>query len=206
MKIELAYPKIPEQTDCPLKDCIAFEKYDGTNIHIDFDILIDTNDEPLCCFNSFGTRRDSFYTAKDFISAHPELKEVPELIAELQYDHDLGNYLIEFSKHQKCNIKIFAEFFGQNSFAGEHIASDPKQLVIFDIMLDGSLIYPDVFIKDFSQFNIAKVVYKGKYNGQFINDVYEGKYQINEGVVCKGIVNGQVYMTKIKTNAYLKKL
>ncbi|HJZ24217.1 MAG TPA: hypothetical protein VJ201_07205, partial [Candidatus Babeliales bacterium] len=62
------------------------------------------------------------------------------------------------------------------------------------------------FIKDFSQFNIAKVVYKGKYNGQFINDVYEGKYQINEGVVCKGIVNGQVYMTKIKTNAYLKKL
>jgi hypothetical protein len=30
---ELYYPKIPDSKDCPLEQCIAFEKYDGTNLH-----------------------------------------------------------------------------------------------------------------------------------------------------------------------------
>src|SRR4051812_33479077 len=33
----LHYPKIPGSRDCPGGRCLAFEKYDGTNLHWDWD-------------------------------------------------------------------------------------------------------------------------------------------------------------------------
>ena len=29
----LVYPKIPDSKNCPHEQCVAFEKYDGTNLH-----------------------------------------------------------------------------------------------------------------------------------------------------------------------------
>jgi hypothetical protein len=57
------------------------------------------------------------------------------------------------------------------------------------------------------EFKIARAVYRGKLTGKFIDDVREGKYGVTEGVVCKGGRNGNdVWMVKIKTYSYMKKL
>ena len=51
-KINLTYPKIQGSRDAPLKRCVAFEKYDGTNLHWLW--LRDLG------WAAFGTRRDQF--------------------------------------------------------------------------------------------------------------------------------------------------
>jgi hypothetical protein len=101
---------------------------------------------------------------------------------------------------------VFTEYFGPNSFAGMHQPGDEMDLIIFDVQIDGNLLPPEEFLRVFKDFNIARVVFKGKYSGQLFNDVREGKYGVKEGVVVKGVADGQLYMAKIKTNAYLERL
>ena len=103
-------------------------------------------------------------------------------------------------------VIIFMEYHGPNSFAGQHDPKDIKKLTLIDVMTDRKIIPPQQFLDDFKDFDIAKVIYKGKYSGQFSEDVRNGKYSVNEGVVCKGVVDDKVYMCKIKTNAYMNKL
>ena len=74
------------------------------------------------------------------------------------------------------------------------------------MQIAGRLQPPELFIKLFEPFGIPKVVFQGKFTGQLFKDVRDDKYKVNEGVVVKGVVNGQVYMAKIKTEAYLQKL
>lgn len=196
MKCSLAYPKIPDGHNCPLKKCLAFEKYDGTNFHWKW----------KNGWQEFGTRRTKFLFGEEgeFFLAHPGLEDAIEIFWNNGLAHKLNSYLHE--KYSNTEVIIFSEFFGPNSFAGTHKEDDVKQHIIFDVMVDGKFLSPEEFLRDYQQFNIAKVVYSGKYTGQFVEDVRKGKYTLGEGVVCKGMVNGQVYMTKIKTNAYLERL
>lgn len=206
MKISLAYPKIPDGTNCPLKKCIAFEKIDGTNLHW------------ICNkelgWYAFGTRRDQFdfdqQGIKEFNLAHPGLEEAPEIFNRVY--KDVINY-----KNIDHEVTLFTEFWGDNSFAGSHQKDDPKRLTLFDAAVNGRIILPKEFGDSFFQYchpdpiiddeyDLPAIVYSGKYTGQFVEDVRNGKYNVNEGVVCKGVVDGQMYMTKIKTNAYMKRL
>ena len=51
------------------------------------------------------------------------------------------------------------------------------------------------------------MVYRGRFTGKFAEDVRQGKYGVKEGVVCKGGTDGSdLWMAKIKTNAYLQRL
>jgi hypothetical protein len=200
MKTKLVYPKIPDTLECPLRQCVAFEKYDGTNIHW---VL-----QPLYGWIDFGTRRDRFAVTnggvRQFEQAHPELAGINELWDQ---DSKLEFFLMDNPKYNTAKeIIVFTEYFGPNSFAGQHDPKDTKQLVIFDIQVDGNIIPPDQFIEDFKQFNIARIVYQGKFSGQLFVDVRKGKYDVKEGVVVKGLVGKEVYMAKIKTEAYLDRL
>src|SRR6187455_86548 len=71
----LHYPKIPGSRGCPGGRCLAFEKYDGTNLHWDWDRDFG--------WHAFGTRRDVFnLTAQgiqEFRAAHPMLEECVEI-------------------------------------------------------------------------------------------------------------------------------
>ena len=52
-----------------------------------------------------------------------------------------------------------------------------------------------------------KVVYEGKFTGQFAEEVRTGKFGVAEGVVCKGGTGGtDIWMAKIKTYAYMERL
>ena len=198
MKVPLVYPKIPSPVNCPLKQCIAFEKLDGTNISFYWDSNLK--------YHSFGTRRDKFKikNIEEFKLRHLGLDVDP-----LQFDPDWEIDRILRDNYYYNNIIVFTEFLGENSFAGQHNVLDKKQFVLIDIMVDNQIIDPNKFIylfKDLKDVVVPKVIYKGKYTGQFVEDVRNGKYKVNEGVVVKGVVKGEVYMTKIKTNAYMELL
>jgi RNA ligase len=201
-RVKLAYPKIPGSKDSPFKKCIAFEKYDGTNLHWIWD-------EELGWY-AFGTRRDRFDLDErgiaEFNAAHPGLEEAPKIFVG-----DLAKSLDDVFKsnqHYHCSeITVFTEFLGAQSFAGMHKQDDPKQLVLFDVQTDQNMIDPEQFVRDFSAINIARVVYCGKLTGKFIEEVREGRYSVAEGVVCKGKSKDNcIWMVKIKTNDYMNKL
>src|SRR5437588_5102090 len=71
----LHYPKIPGSRGCPNGRCLAFEKYDGTNLHWDWDRDFG--------WHAFGTRRDAFNLTeqggRQFADAHPGLEDCAEL-------------------------------------------------------------------------------------------------------------------------------
>jgi hypothetical protein len=198
VKVPLTYRKIPDAFNCPLRHCIAFEKYDGTNLHW---VLT-----PQFGWIDYGTRRDRFpfnlEGTKKFEHAHPELAGVANL-------WDLGGKLETFlvATYPSANeVIVFTEYLGPNSFSGMHQPGDTMQLVIFDVQVDGALLPPEEFVNKFKDFNIARVVFKGKYSGQLFRDVRAGKYDVKEGVVVKGMVKDQIHMAKIKTRAYLGRL
>lgn len=203
MKVSLVYPKIPENKNVFLGQCIAFEKLDGTNMHWVW--------TPGVGWSAFGTRRTRFDLTDEgiaeFKKEHSELSEAPHIFQRA------FKGIINNPPHE---VILFTEFLGDNSFAGAHKAEDKKRLVLFDAMVNGKMLLPKQFLDSFSTFNppeeyedefdLPAVIYSGKYTGQFTEDVRNGKYKVNEGVVVKGLVKGELFMTKIKTKEYLKRL
>jgi hypothetical protein len=181
---------------------VAFEKYDGTNLHWVWDREFG--------WITFGTRRDSFSLddrgAEEFAAAHPGLGDAPALFLR-----EIGPALEAVFKgnanYDAPEITAFTEFFGPNSFAGMHKGDDPKRLVLFDVVAGGGIVGPEQFVRDFAELPIARVVYRGRLTGQFADDVRNSKYGVAEGVVCKGGGGGaDLWMVKIKTYAYMERL
>lgn len=199
MKIALCYAKIPDSSEYPLKQCIMFEKYDGTNIH-----WLWRNQ-----FTHFGVRRNRYALNEDgvreFTNEHRELAGLVDVFdAKLR---PIEAYLA--SKYADQEVVLFTEYFGEHSFAGEHDARDEKHLILFDCSVDGELLPPDRFLGEFAAMQgvrTARVVYRGAYNGSVSDRVREGKFNVAEGVVIKGCVGGKIHMAKIKTIEYQKRL
>ena len=199
------YPKIPGSKNCPTKPCIAFEKVDGSNLREEW--------TPKRGFYKFGTRSRLFdETDKYFKDAIPLFMN--------RYSEPLSKIFKDNKRFRGVQrIYAFTEFFGKQSFAGLHKNDDPtRETLLFDIWIDRfGMLGPRDFINIFQdEVPIARKVYEGKINHTFMEDVRNGKYDVPrtggefdifEGVVCKGGSGGRdVWMAKIKTNQYLKKL
>jgi len=203
LKIDLIYPKIPENSNKFHDKCIAFEKYDGTNLHWAWT----ANDGW-----KFGTRRTQFPLTRkgisDFTKEHSELAVAPYLFNDIFRDR-LTIYCNTYHYWTR-DFTFYTEFYGPNSFAGSHSKQDEfddaQELILIDVAFDKKIIPPEDYLKTFQSYPLARVVYQGKYNGQFAEDVRKGKYNVNEGVVVKGVVDNEVFMTKVKTKEYLKRL
>ena len=200
----LLYPKIPGSRNAPDGRCIAFEKYDGTNLHWDWDRDFG--------WHAFGTRRDEFNLTEagigEFARKHAHLSQCVGV-----FQNTLAGGLERiFRDHpgyaEYQSIKAFAEFLGPNSFAGLHREDDAKELRLFDVQTEPfGMIGPAQFVADFGHLPIARVVYEGRLTGKFAEDVRNGKYGVTEGVICKGGTGGpDLWMVKIKTSAYLERL
>lgn len=200
----LHYPKIPGSRNAPDGRCVAFEKYDGTNLHWVWDRDFG--------WHAFGTRRDEFNLTQDgidlFSRQHGHLRECVDVFhASLAVG--IEEVFREHATYKECpGFKVFTEFLGPNSFAGLHKAEDPKELRLFDISAELSgMIGPNQFVRDFGHLRIARVVYEGKLTGRFAEDVRVGHYGVSEGVICKGGTGGaDIWMVKIKTYDYLERL
>lgn len=192
---------MPGSGEAPLGNCLAFEKYDGTNIHWVWDATLG--------WYAFGTRRDRFDLDEEgiaeFNAAHPGLEECASVFLT-SLANDLSTVLNELQYYNSEQLTVFTEFLGDNSFAGKHVASDEKRLVIIDILTSIGFLAPETFVSDLGKLPIARTVYRGKLTGKFAEEVREGRHGVAEGVVCKGVSDGKVWMVKIKTNAYMQRL
>src|SRR2546425_165331 len=102
----LLYPKIPGSRGCPDGRCLAFEKYDGTNLHFDWDRDFH--------WHAFGTRRDTFNLTAEgldrFGQAHAGLEECVAVFLATLAD-GLERVFREHANYQGFSgLKVFAEF------------------------------------------------------------------------------------------------
>src|SRR6476646_6173652 len=124
----LHYPKIAGSSHAPDGRCVAFEKYDGTNLHWDWDRDFG--------WHAFGTRRDEFNLTdvgvEQFAQRHAHLQQSVEVFWATLAEgvEKVLRYHPGYREFQA--VKVFAEFLGPNSFAGLHKENDPKELRMFD--------------------------------------------------------------------------
>ncbi|MEM7477011.1 MAG: hypothetical protein AAF483_18665 [Planctomycetota bacterium] len=200
-RTKLVYPKMPGSSAAPLASCIAFDKCDGTNFHGVWDAEFG--------WHAFGTRRDRFDLDEtgiaEFNAAHSGLEDAAEIFLN-KLAEPLQAIIAAQGCYDSTEIIAFTEYLGPNSFAGAHKAVDEKQLVLFDLQIAAGILSPEMFVQDFAMLSIPRVVYRGKLTGKFTTEVREGKFRVSEGVVCKGGKTGEVWMVKIKTNAYMERL
>lgn len=191
------YLEIQGPNKAPREDCIAFYKYDGSNIRVEW-----TLKKGWCKFGSRKVLIDK---------THP-LGEVVDLFLNT-YGEDL-EYIFKKDKlfRNRQKVTVFTEYFGPNSFAGQHDPNDEKEIVLFDVNIhQKGIMPPSEFIKMFGHLKIPEIIYQGKFNESFIQDVKDGKYPVEEGIVAKGLLpHGRpphnLWMAKIKTKAWINKL
>lgn len=198
----LHYPKIPGGRDLPGGPCVAFEKLDGTNLHWAWDRDFG--------WHALGTRRDEFPLTPDglpaFAAAHPPLATAPEVFAATLADPLEAVFRSHPGYRDAADAVAFAEFVGPNSFAGRHRAGDPMRVVLFDVRVGGGFVDPSTFVADFGHLPTPRVVYRGTATGAVTAAVRAGKFGVAEGVVLKGGTGGDIWMAKVKTDAYLARL
>ena len=196
----IEYPSILPSSKAPREHCIAFDKLDGSNIRVKY-----TNKKG---FSLFGSRTQMFDNGHPFLGAAVDL-------FYRDYENPLVD-LIEENFRDEREVVVFLEFLGDKSFAGWHDKDDPtKRLVLFDIMVghkNRKFLMPQEFVK-LCQGNVTipRIIYEGNLTDQFIQDVRDGKYDVFEGVVCKGTKKtgahrGGMWMAKIKTQHYINLL
>lgn len=177
----------------------AFDKLDGSNIRFEYNrkrgfykfgtrnVMIDEKSEP------FGFVIDLFKS---------------------KYEECLTKLFREHKDYRNVeSIVCFAEVLNKdNSSAfGQHNFDKEFDIILFDVNLHKKgLIPPKQFINDFEQFDIPKLVYQGNLNMEFVQEIKQNKYNLSEGVICKGLIpnkkNDNLYYCKIKTNDWFDRL
>lgn len=192
------YPSISKVlNDYINQDCVAFRKYDGTNIRAEW--------AKKRGWYKFATRGYLFdKTDKNFGDA----------VGIFEKSHEALEKTIKDNYPKADSAIVFMEYLGPHSFAGLHDPgilhvdnNDPKELVLFDVNIHKrGFVSPLDFVSKFSHIRSAEVVYQGRLTEDFIKDVREKKYPIDEGVVCKGGEGHKIWMCKIKSWDYLKRI
>jgi hypothetical protein len=202
------YPSILGPGGAAERPCIAFRKYDGSNLRFAW--------ARGKGWWQFGTRRRLFDTAD------PEFGGAIELF-RAKYASGVEKVIRDAPHFRGAQeVVCYCEFLGPNSFAGVHdpvhpvLASagvarnDPKDVVLFDINVHKKgLLPPRQFLDTFGHLPVAEVVYEGDFTAAFVRDVRDGKYPVGEGVICKGLdgpAPHSIWMRKVKTLQYLDEL
>lgn len=177
------------------KQCIAFNKYDGSNLRWEW--------SPKQSWHKFGTRRTMFDATTD-----PWSKAIP-LFMEIADEIELRAKRVAGSKIER--ITAFTEYFGPSSFAGQHDHSEPMQLKLFDIALyKRGFMQPEDFLKHFElKPYCAEVVYRGPFTESLKEDVFNGGYEVGEGVIVKGLGvrhEREQWACKLKTRFWYQRL
>lgn len=200
---EFTYPSVGGPTFAVLDSpCVAFEKHDGSNLRFFWNAKRG--------WYSTGTR------FRWFKAATPTFGPAVEVF-QRKYAKGITDTLRKFKEYRGVTeLVAFAEWFGPGTFSGLHMENEPKQLVLFDIHIpDRGFVPPKDFVAHFGHLAIARVVYEGPFSREFIADVRAGKYPVGEGVVAKGVhtrrgrkgkAEQEVWMAKVKTQAWLDEL
>lgn len=151
-------------------------------------------------FYKFGTKTQML--GED----HPIFGDAISLIRN-SYEEGLSKVFRE-QKYQ--NTVAFFEYYGPNSFAGNH--PDPeseRKVTLIDVSpFKKGILDPNDFIDLFSHLGRPYVCYYGKANNDFVQQVKNSTLSgmSEEGVVCKGFKDKKIIMFKIKSDKWLDKL
>ena len=190
------YPSIDGPNGDFGKPCIAFYKYDGSNLRFEW--------SPKKGWNKFGTR------TRLFDKSDPVFGSAVDLFMATQAEGI--DRVIRDTKEFRNNERVtaYCEFFGPKSFAGIHdleTPNEPMELVLFDINLHKKgILGPREFVNRFGHLKTAQVVYEGNFNQTLIDAVRNRTLPVWEGVIAKGGSGHDLWMRKIKSNDYLMKL
>lgn len=190
------YPSIPGLKGIPWgEQCIAFYKHDGSNLRFEF--------SKKQGWYKFGTRRRMFDQTD---------KEYGRAIEIFENQHAAQIEKILCDKYKADNAIVFCEFFGEESFAGWHNFDKPFQLKLIEVGIHKKgFVLPQDFIKNFGHLDIAEVIWQGKLSKEFVESVRKNDYNLKEGVVVKGSIEGRnpihsYWMAKIKTQWWFDEL
>jgi hypothetical protein len=110
------------------------------------------------------------------------------------------------------NALCFFEFYGPNSFAGQHLDTEQQAVILFDVNpLRKGILEPHDFIALFWELDIPTVLFDGYLTPDLVEQIRNSQLpgQTPEGVVCKGKHEPgkkTPAMFKIKTAAWLQRL
>jgi hypothetical protein len=186
------YPTVSRDLQYGIK-VYGFDKLDGSNIRVEW--------SKKRSFYKFGTRHQLL--GED----HPHLGEAISLVKG-SFEKDLSDIYI---KQRYESAVAFFEFWGPNSFAGQHI-QEPHKVNLIDISpYKQGILSPDEFLKLFGHLDITKLLFQGNFNHEIEQQVRKGELPgiTFEGIVCK-IKKEKKFdmprMFKCKTWAWLEKL
>jgi hypothetical protein len=170
-----------------------FDKLDGSNIRVEW-----TRKNGL---SKFGSRNQ-------LIDSTSFLGESIELIKE--HENTLDNV---FRKKLRLNkATCFFEFFGENSFAGNHYKEKHKVVLLDVFVYKKGIIQANEFIKLFGdRVPTPNFLHRGYVGSEIVEQIKQNNFDgmTFEGVICKGKMKknmGFPPMFKIKSNGWLDKL
>lgn len=179
------------------KSIFSFEKIDGSNFRAEWDRKLSKKTSFTMGFSKFGTRNQMIHKNSPFVEAVG--------IFENKYSEDLDKVFREEKIFRGVDrITVYGEFFGRNSFAGQHDWKEKHDLLIFDVFLyKKDYLSPANFLKIFGSIDIPFIEYRGPLTQEYIEKVENGD---GEGRVYKGTEEGKVFMGKIKTKQWLNRV
>lgn len=171
----------------------AFDKLDGSNIRGEW--------SRKKGFYKFGTRTRLVDETDTVFGKAPELLRA-------KYEKDLTDI---FRKERYESAVVFFEFHGPNSFVGVH-ADEPHTVTMFDVNpFKKGILEPAEYMKLFGHLSIARLLYRGNPNSEFVEQVKNGTLpgMTFEGVICKAKNPKRTpapVMFKVKNLAWIQKL
>ncbi len=184
------YPSIPTTIN-PDISYHVFDKLDGSNIRAEWTAING--------FHRFGSRTQ-------LLSQGDTLAASTILILE-KYGESLERV---FSDESYQKATCFFEYFGPESFAGDH--PDPLEkmdVVLFDVNPHRKgILGPGQFLKLFGHLQTPEFFGERRLDPRFVDAVRSGSLKgvSGEGVVCKALHKNQLKMTKIKSRSWLARL
>ena len=176
----------------------AFDKIDGSNFRAEWDRK--TSKKQFLShngFSKFGTRTQLIGTSDPFTEAVDIFMDKYSEPLDYKFNNDKIFRGVD-------KITVYSEFFGPSSFAGQHNWEEEHDVTMFDMFLyKKDFLKPRDFIDLFEHLGIPDLVYEGPLNESFIKDIVSNYYDLKEGVVIKGVSEGKVFMSKIKTQKWL---
>jgi len=202
----IEYPKIEYYTKGRFGEpVIAFDKYDGSNIRVEWSRKRFKKCVTGDAYYKFGSRTQLI------CDKTPILGKAVDIFFE-KYADGIEKVFVDNREYKNVDSFVaFLEYFGPNSFAGWHDMGDEMDLMLFDIFQKKKgFVKPESFINDFGHLGTPKVIYKGELTMDFINDVKSNVYDLKEGIVGKGVISGKkgvdIWMIKAKTIDWLTKV
>lgn len=179
-----SYPSISK--DIIDSSVYLWDKLDGSNIRAEY------------------SSKKGFYK---FGSRHVLIDEKTPIFGEaICLIKQIESQLVDIFKTQQfSNVVAFFEFYGDNSFAGNH-KDEPHQIKLIDInVFKVGMLDTREFFKLFKDTGLLpKLLHIGKINQTIIDAIKESRL---EGMTFEGVVaKSNEGMFKIKSNAWLQKL